>query len=415
MPEKPLVLFGNGSHLNLGCQAIDVGTACGFSELGVGALTFMPARMPFQSDVVSQAAGLTVSVDAVLSDALASTTTRVVRKLAGVLPASMRPGSIAPFIGVGPARGARAALALGGDNYTLDYGPPDVFFGVNRAMVRAGVPLFMWGASIGPFRSTPAYERMVTRELDLTRSIFAREDVTSSYVSGLGVSTPVRRMSDPAFLMPTRAPADESVGQGLSEAIGLNLSPLIGEKRGVSPSQWAEECAVIVARLIREFDREIALVPHVTVPSSDDRALMLDVLARLDESALERVRLLPEGLDALETKWVIGRMAAFIGARTHATIAALSQGVPTISLGYSSKAVGINLDVLGHERFVIGFDELNADRLITTVRVLLAESDVVRHALLAALPRVQSRSRRGFEQLLADLETTPVASGTRRG
>ena len=40
-------------------------------------------------------------------------------------------------------------------------------------------------------------------------------------------------------------------------------------------------------------------------------------------------------------KGYISRCELFIGARTHATIAAYSTGVPTLVLGYSVKARGI--------------------------------------------------------------------------
>jgi polysaccharide pyruvyl transferase WcaK-like protein len=246
---------------------------------------------------------------------------------------------------------------------------------------------------------------MVVAELNTTSGIFAREDVTAGYLAGLGVDTPVIRMSDPAFLMPARAVKDANLQPRLDGAIGVNLSPLIGEKQRKTPAQWVEDCAAIVTSLVNKFDRPIILVPHVTVPGSDDRALMSGVLARLDEKTLDVTQLLPDGLDALETKWMIGQMAAFVGARTHATIAAMSQGVPTVSVGYSAKAVGINLDVLGHDRFVIGLDELSVDALNGRVDMLLRESDSVSETLRAALPEVQARARSGFEQLLSILDS----------
>jgi polysaccharide pyruvyl transferase WcaK-like protein len=42
-----------------------------------------------------------------------------------------------------------------------------------------------------------------------------------------------------------------------------------------------------------------------------------------------------------EVKWVIGKCDWFCGMRMHATIAALSSGVPTAALAYSGKTMGV--------------------------------------------------------------------------
>jgi polysaccharide pyruvyl transferase WcaK-like protein len=57
----------------------------------------------------------------------------------------------------------------------------------------------------------------------------------------------------------------------------------------------------------------------------------------------------PGNIGARQVKWVISKCRYFIGARTHATVAAFSTGVPTISIAYSKKARGINRDIFGHE------------------------------------------------------------------
>ena len=55
---------------------------------------------------------------------------------------------------------------------------------------------------------------------------------------------------------------------------------------------------------------------------------------------------LPDG-SAPELKGYISRCEMFIGARTHATIAAYSSCVPTLVVGYSIKARGIAKDLFG--------------------------------------------------------------------
>ena len=55
-----------------------------------------------------------------------------------------------------------------------------------------------------------------------------------------------------------------------------------------------------------------------------------------------------------ELKGYIARCRFFIGARTHATIAAYSSQVPTLVVGYSVKAKGIARDLFGtYENYVV--------------------------------------------------------------
>ena len=49
----------------------------------------------------------------------------------------------------------------------------------------------------------------------------------------------------------------------------------------------------------------------------------------------------------MELKGFIARCRFFVGARTHATIAAYSSCIPTFSVGYSIKAKGIAQDIFG--------------------------------------------------------------------
>lgn len=60
----------------------------------------------------------------------------------------------------------------------------------------------------------------------------------------------------------------------------------------------------------------------------------------------DRVILL-EDCNAMELKGYISRCRFLIAARTHASIAGYSTGVPTLVVGYSVKAVGIASDLFG--------------------------------------------------------------------
>ncbi|HMK47167.1 MAG TPA: polysaccharide pyruvyl transferase family protein, partial [Methanocella sp.] len=48
-------------------------------------------------------------------------------------------------------KNAKAVLSVGGDNYTLDYGVPRLFTGLDDLVIARKKPIVLWGASIGPF------------------------------------------------------------------------------------------------------------------------------------------------------------------------------------------------------------------------------------------------------------------------
>lgn len=287
---------------------------------------------------------------------------------------------------------AAAVLALGGDNLSLDYGPPTRFFGAIESVIRAKSPMVVWGASIGPFTSAPDLERKYIGLLKRVSLICVRETATQAYLAQHSVSDNVRLVADPAFIMEPE-PAD--LPQELREvlqvgAIGLNLSPLLGRYQERS-RPWLESAARLIQSVDRVINRPIILIPHVIKPNNDDHAFLSEALALLTRTD-NPIHLLGPAYNAPQTKWVISQLAAFVGARTHATIAALSTCVPTIAIGYSVKAQGITRDIFGDLRWLIPLDALTPDRLASAVTELLSDLPSVRSKLESVMPGYCQRS-----------------------
>jgi polysaccharide pyruvyl transferase WcaK-like protein len=273
-------------------------------------------------------------------------------------------------------------VSLGGDNYTLDYGVPDWLVDANERILGAGKKLVIWGASIGPFTSEPTLEKFMAERLKLAHAIVVRESRTQAYLAGLGVRRNVIRMPDPAFsLQTTVAIVPPDIEAMLIEgSIGVNLSPLLGRYRS-NPDSWSDEAASWVAGLLDATDRPLLLIPHVMQDGNDDEAFMSALLKKLNRDP-GRFRLLAaRQFSACQLKHVISRLQLFVGARTHATIAAMSSNVPTISIGYSEKTHGINEDVFGSNRWVLDHRQVNAEMLVDKVRELIGESAAVRSQL----------------------------------
>ena len=227
------------------------------------------------------------------------------------------------------------------------------------------------------------------------RGILVRETTSERYLNRHSVPN-VHLVADPAFTMEPRKPAEASLGFSMPEApIGLNLSPLMA--RYVTQgdrSRWMEICADIVEGLTNLTRRTLLLVPHVTsnIREADDAVLLEEVFQRLGPSR-KQVRNVPGTLAAAEYKWVISQCHAFAGARTHATIAAFSTYVPTLSLAYSAKASGINEDLFGTQDYCLGAGELaKPENVVDRMRRLLADADSIRNHLRHIMPGIIDRA-----------------------
>jgi polysaccharide pyruvyl transferase WcaK-like protein len=135
----------------------------------------------------------------------------------------------------------------------------------------------------------------------------------------------------------------------------------------------------------------VCLTPHVIIPGNDDYAVLEEFKSHF--SSEPRVILLPNTLNAIQYKGYIARMRFFIGARTHATIAAYSNFVPTLVLGYSIKSKGIAKDLFGYERMVLSIDQIaDTALLIAQFDALLREEHELRQALTQRIPEIQALS-----------------------
>jgi len=288
---------------------------------------------------------------------------------------------------------AAAVLTLGGDNYSMDYGYPTYFFNAIDIAREHGKPIVLWGASVGPFHKDPAFEKWATQKLKKVPLICARESETIAYLASLGVTENVRAVSDPAFaLEPEPVDLEKEGLQFLKQpCVGLNLSPLIGRyyKGGMS---WTDVAAACVKAVAKTADLPVVLIPHVFTKAWGDLDFIGQVLARISELR-DRVFWISTPYRAAQMKWLISRCRWFIGARTHATIAAMSSNVPTLSIGYSIKARGINKDIFGHSDWVIPADTLRPEGLADDLRRLMAADASVRGRLADVMPAYKARAR----------------------
>lgn len=310
-------------------------------------------------------------------------------------------------------------LEIGGDNYSLDYGIPNCYLDMDRFLIKRGIPVVLWGASVGPFESAPEFAPQMFDHLRQLSGIFVRESASFDYLTANGVTNNLHLVADPAFVMRPTKPSAEKLCPPLPEnLVGLNLSPLVArnyqrlswgqwEQTKYDLSKWTEFCVELIETTSNTLCRPILLVPHVAwdTPYNDDISFLKHLQSITKNSTKWPILALPETLTASETKWAISHCEFFIGARTHATIAALSSAIPTLSLGYSQKALGINHDIFGHLGYCINVTGINLDDYRERITNMERNSTQIRSHLLKKRPLLE-RDAHKAGSLLRNILTT---------
>lgn len=132
------------------------------------------------------------------------------------------------------------------------------------------------------------------------------------------------------------------------------------------------------------------VIPLLNLSMSGGIRISLQYAAGLADRS--GIFLLPENLTAAQTKWIISRMKCMVAARTHATIAAFSSYVPTVSLGYSIKSKGVNKQIFGHTDFLISGSDIDKDNVASMIRNVLNSNDDIREHLRNKLPDIQKKA-----------------------
>lgn len=239
------------------------------------------------------------------------------------------------------------ALSIGGDTYC--YGGTKELAQTHTMWKYAGLKTVYWGCSIEPeLLNDPD----VVADIQRYDLITARE--TISYNALLKVNSNTIQVADSAFLLPAKKVSLPEAFEN-SDLIGINFSSMI-ESHETSPEMARKNFENLIEKVLRETAMKILLIPHVVWSKQDDR----NVLQRLyDKYAYsDRIYMVCD-CTCEELKGYIAKCKLFIGARTHATIAAYSSYVPTLVVGYSVKARGIAQDLFGtDENYVLPVQNL---------------------------------------------------------
>lgn len=266
-------------------------------------------------------------------------------------------------------------LSIGGDNYC--YGENEYIYLVNRYAKKKKSKTVLFGCSVEPDEIS-AQMRTDLESYDL---IVARESITYNALKKINKN--IVLYPDPAFSL-KQEPGDFPLGLGKNPYIGINISPMIQDKEtidGITIKNYEN----LIQYILQKTECDIALIPHVVWKNNDDRIPLKKLYEKFKDT--NRVYMV-EDQNCMKLKNIISKCEFFIGARTHATIAAYSTCVPTLVVGYSVKAKGIARDLFNSEEsYVIPVQSLKNDNdLVLCFDNLYSEKENIKKHLRDIMP-----------------------------
>ena len=232
-------------------------------------------------------------------------------------------------------------ISVGGDIYCYDDYPK--YIQLHQMICQRGCKTILLGCSLNEklFNDPKFVEDMKSYDY-----ISARESLTYELLKKAGIKS-IGLSPDSAFTLPKE---EVQLPSNFIEnnTVGINVSPLVME-REQEDNVLLDNYRNLIAYILNKTDYAVALIPQKS----------------------ERIAVIQD-CNCMQLKGYIAKCRFFVGARTHATIAAYSTEVPTLVVGYSIKSRGIAKDIFGsEENYVIPIEQIKEENKLTQAFIWL--------------------------------------------
>lgn len=272
---------------------------------------------------------------------------------------------------------------VGGDTYCYD--TPYLSMALNELAQKNGIKNVFWGCSV---EENVLSNTVLKKDINRYSYIVSRETLSyETLVKCTEDRAKVFLACDPAFHLPITKTELPKLWN--NNVVGINISPLVIKDANNSNDIIYQNVYTLIEYIINQTDMNICLIPHVYNIENNlqDIAVLKRIYSRYSDT--NRVSIVDSELSCTELKFIISRCRFFIGARTHATIAAYSTGVPTIALSYSVKSLGIAQDLFGkQEGYVIRHKNITDENELKNafINTLLNNENAIRERYKKILP-----------------------------
>lgn len=282
---------------------------------------------------------------------------------------------------------SNVSLFVGGDCYC--YPNNDWLYQLQKLAKKYNNTTVLWGASI-EFHNN---EQTLKKYLNHFDFLFLRESLSYQTVKGLGIDN-VFLFPDPAFTLECEK-CELPAGFLPNKTIALNISPFISK---YNAELGRKNVLNLIKFILNNTDNTIMMFPHV----KDD----LKEIEIFRKMYLNDSRIIFCNNDFLmnsrQIKYVISNCRLAIVARTHASIAAYSTLVPTLVMSYSIKSKGIAKDLFGsYNNYLVSLQELTEENELCNAFEWLAKNEnTIRQQLTQIMPEYIKRAYFAGDKLI---------------
>lgn len=265
------------------------------------------------------------------------------------------------------------AAINGGDGFSDIYGTQTFHWRLPETLmaIKAGIPTIQLPQTLGPFEKRENYD-LAKYILQAAKDVYVRDDRFVDELKKMGVEYELT--NDLSYFMQPE-PFDIDIKEG---AVGINVSGLAYSNHFRIMAGQFENYHYLCEKIVRHFqdiNRPVYLIAH----SYDYKNIEQDnddmEAARTFYSKLENkkgVYLIDKDLTSPQTKYVISKMAFFIGTRMHANFAAIFTKVPVFGLAYSYKFKGAfeNNGIFGQTAMINNISKQQADKIVNQIALV---------------------------------------------
>ena len=251
----------------------------------------------------------------------------------------------------------------GGDSFTDMYGKKRFLAEsfLKLIVIWCNKKLILGPQTIGPFKSTwmKNIARLIMKK---SKQVYTRDKISFDYVKEMQINA--INITDVALMLPAEKIDIEKDNNILN--IGINISGLLWNGGYTGNNQFGLKFnyQAYIEEIIKIFinmEAKIYLIGHVLPKEINSPENDYVVCQKIHEQYPETI-LAPRFKTPMEAKGYIANMDFFIGSRMHATVAAFSMKVPTVSIAYSRKFQGL-YGSLGYD-YVIDAKEVTLEEAI---------------------------------------------------
>lgn len=245
--------------------------------------------------------------------------------------------------------------------------------------------LILYSQSIGPFK---LYTRSLAKFcLNHSNAIIVRENISYKYLKKLGIHAPIFETADCAFLLRSdeniiREKENINIKSDGTCYIGVSVNSYEDDKN----QKYVTEMSNFLNYIIKKYHANIIFIPH-SFPNvegntnGDDRVTGRKIYNKIIYKNC--AYFIDNIYGPCELKGIIKECDLFIGCRMHACIAALSNCIPTITIGWCHKYYGI-MHKLGQEQYVLDYKKLSRSELESKFDLFWKDKDKIKEELRKA-------------------------------